>query len=191
MPKTLALIAVLMLPQAQRWGVTAVDQDSITLLAGALDLDGQAGWRYYNSGDAPEGAFMGALPPGTPAVQATVKLPRPLTPGRYYLFFKGNDYSRKKTVRAALGGGVSTSVVLDDRDGNGHWTDRAVLDVPAASDSLQLTITRNGDGPQKYLFRGLYVTSDVRMTVHRSDVVVKLARAEKTDDAPRSRGTSS
>ena len=192
MPKTLALIAVLMLPQsarpAQRWGVTAVDHDSITLLAGALDLEGQAGWRYYNSGDAPEGAFMGVLPPGTPDLQGTIKLPKPLPPGRHYLFFKGYDYQKKKSVRAALGGGVSASVVLDDRDGNGAWTDRAVLDVPAASDSLQLTITRNGDGTQKYLFRGLYVTSDVRMAVHRSDVVVKLGRPEKTDDAPPIKG---
>src|ERR1051325_4980571 len=111
MTKTLALLAALMLPgfapQAQRWGVSAVDQDSITLLAGALSLEGQAGWRYYNSGDAPEGAYLGVLPPGTPTVQGTVKLPKPLPPGRYYLFFKGYDYQKKKTIRAALGGGVS------------------------------------------------------------------------------------
>jgi hypothetical protein len=192
-PKTLALLAALLLqaaPQEKRWGVAAVDEDSVTLLAGALNLEGQPGWRYYNSGDSPEGGYYGTLPPGSSTLRGTLKLPKPLGPGRYYLFFKGIDYQRKKTLRAFLGGGVSEAVVLDDRDANGAWTDRAVVDVAAPSDALQVTITRSGDPAegQRYLFRGLYVTSDARATVHRSDVVVKLARPEAMDNTPPTKG---
>jgi len=30
-----------------------------------LNLEGQAGWRCYNAGDAPEGGFFGQLPAGS------------------------------------------------------------------------------------------------------------------------------
>src|SRR5262252_9279287 len=112
---------------AQRWGSVNVAADGMMIMAGALGLDGQPGWNYYNSGDAPQGAYMGWLRSGTGVITATVKLPKPLTPGPHYIFFYGIDYDNKKSISASVGGATSGFVALDDRDATGQWSERAVL----------------------------------------------------------------
>jgi hypothetical protein len=79
----------------EKWGVTTVDSDGITLLAGALNLEGQPAWRYYNAGDAPEGAFMGWLPVGRATLQGTVKLPN-LSPPAALPFFQRGRLQREE-----------------------------------------------------------------------------------------------
>src|SRR5262249_38320692 len=120
-----------------------------------------------------------------PSITGTIKLPHALAPGRYYLFFKGGDYDQQKTIGAALGGGVSTIVPLNDRDVNGSWTDRAAIDVSASSDTLQVTIFRNPaiDYEQKYIFMGLYITSNDKVSVTRYDEVVDLNVPTVMDDS--------
>src|SRR5262245_11262785 len=117
--KTLLLLALAGTSfQSEEWGYARSDADSITLMAGALKLRGQAGWVYYNGGDAPEGAYFGRMSGATTSLRAVVTLPRQLTAGTYFLFFKGIDYDRRSTIAASLGGGDSTRVDLNDRDRN-------------------------------------------------------------------------
>src|SRR5262245_8824002 len=91
------------------WGYANVDADSITMLAGALNLGSQANWSYYNGADAPAGSYKGTLLAGTSSIQGTVKLPKQLSPGRYFVFFLGVDYSQGKTIQASLGGGATAA----------------------------------------------------------------------------------
>jgi hypothetical protein len=73
---------------AQHWGFSNVDSESTLLAAGALAMDGQPAWLFYNGADAPEGAYMGSLNQSQSLV-GTIRLPNPLAPGRYYVFFRG------------------------------------------------------------------------------------------------------
>src|SRR6185436_1565581 len=74
--------------QTSHWGVVNLDAESITMFAGALALENQGGWAYYNGPDAPGGAYMGTLGQAQ-LLTRLVQLPRALTPGRYYVFFEG------------------------------------------------------------------------------------------------------
>src|SRR6266550_2715411 len=89
----------------------------------------------------------------------TVRLPRQLSAGRYYVFFFGYSYDSNATIKASIGGAVSSSVTLNDRDANGLWSEGAIIDTASASDTLQITINRNPSiaTDQTYLFRGLYI----------------------------------
>src|SRR5206468_11330992 len=120
-----------------RWVSASTDAESITVMAGSLALEGQTNWFYYNGGDAPEGAYMGWLFTA-PTLSATVRLPTPLLPGRYYLFFYGISYDSNEPLQASIGGGTSTAVTLNDRDANRYWSDGAMVDVATASDILQI-----------------------------------------------------
>src|SRR5439155_11062145 len=153
-------------------------------MAGALALEGQTNWFYYNSYDAPEGAYMGWLF-DAPTLSAMIRLPRQLSPGRYYLFFYGIAYDSNEPLQASIGGGTSTAVTLNDRDANKWWTDRAVVDVTSASDTLQITLTRNPAvaSDQRYLWRGLYITSNAQQTVTAEGVAVKLVYPIVMDDS--------
>jgi len=164
--------------------VNPTTTDSIAVMAGALGLQGQPNWFFYNAADAPEGAFMGWMYQAQ-TLNAVVRLPRQLDPGRYYVFFYGIAYDSKETLYGSIGGGTSTSVVLDDRDDNRYWTNRAVVDVSSASDALQVTITRNPSvtWDQRYLFRGLYITSDSQETVTWDSIAVKIALPTVMDDS--------
>src|SRR5206468_11938026 len=84
-----------------------------------------------------------------------------------------------------IGGAVSSSVTLNDRDTNGLWSEGAIIDTASASDTLQITIDRNPSiaTDQKYLFRGLYITSNGQETVTRDSVAVKLVYPTVMDDS--------
>lgn len=166
------------------WGSTIVDEESIAMMAGSLGLEGQTNWYYYNSNDAPEGAYLGWLNQNQTLV-GTVGLPQQLSPGRYYIFFYGISYDSNETLQAAIGGGTSTSIVLNDRDVNKLWSDRAVIDVLYPSDSLQLTLTRNSSvtTDQKYLLRAIYITSNENETVTADGVAVNMVYPSIMDDS--------
>jgi hypothetical protein len=164
------------------WGYAHADADGVTLMAGALKLGGQAGWAYYNGGDAPEGAYFGRLPGGATSLVATVKLPQPLAAGRYYLFVKGVDYDERKSLRASLGGDASAPVLVDDRDGNGLWSGPAVIDAASPADVLRITLLRNlREG--RFVFKGLYLTRNDKITVTREDEALTLVRPTVMDDS--------
>ena len=162
----------------------------MTIMAGALGLDGQRGWNYYNSGDAPEGAYIGWLPSGTDVIIATVKLPKQLSSGPHYIFFYGIDYDSKKTISASIGGATSTPITLDDRDATGPWSERAVLTVSSPSDTLEVRIRRNPlvQGDQTYLFKGLYITTNAVASVTRDSVAVNLSYPTTMDDSAPQKG---
>src|SRR5262245_6573950 len=117
-------------------------ENSLSVMASALNLQGQPNWFFYNSGDAPEGAYMGWLFQSQ-TLTDTVQLPRQLAPGRYYVFFYGISYGNNPTIQAMIGGGVSTGVPLIDNDASQYWSEHAVVDVATPSDVLQVVITRN------------------------------------------------
>jgi hypothetical protein len=51
-----------------QYGFVNTDSESITMMAGALGLNGQTNWDYYNGGDAPGGAYFANLNPGVNSV---------------------------------------------------------------------------------------------------------------------------
>jgi hypothetical protein len=163
-----------------------IDDHSITMMATSLNVAVSNPWYTYNSGDAPEGAYMGWLLTGTNTITTTIVLPQALTPGRYYIFLKGISYDNNVSVKTTIGGVDSTSVVADDRDITRYWTDRMVIDVGTASSSLVLSVMRNQSvlvGDQKLLLKGLYITSDSLESVNRDDVVLQLVYPTVMDDS--------
>src|SRR5436853_3056949 len=141
----------------------------------ALGMQGQTNWFFYNSGDAPEGAYMGWLFQAQ-TLAGTVQLPRQLAPGRYYVFFYGISYDANPTMQVSIGGGTSTSVVLNDRDVNKYWSDHAVINVPTASSTVQLLMTRNPafTFDQRFLFRGIFITDNAGITMTSNGVAADL-----------------
>jgi hypothetical protein len=170
---------------AQHFGAVNTDSESTTVMAGSLALDGQTNWFYYNSIDAPQGAYMGWLFGEASTVSARLVLPKTLAAGRYYVFFYGIDYDNKKSIQASIGGAASAPVKLEDRDANGYWTDRAVVDVASPSNTVTLTINRNPSlaGDQRYLFQGIYITTNAEQTVSKTGVAIKLVYPTVMDDS--------
>src|SRR5262249_105880 len=64
-----------------QWGPVYMDTESITMMGGALGLEGQPSWFYYNGADAPGGAYMGWLYQAQ-TLTGSIRLPRQLTTGR-------------------------------------------------------------------------------------------------------------
>src|SRR5262245_24844467 len=160
-----------------QYGFVNTDPESITMMAGALGLGGQGYWEYYNGADAPVGAYFAHLNAGVNTVTGRITLPRSLSPGRYYLFFFGIDYDEGKTMRASVGSATTSVIQLDDRDANGRWTTAAVLDVTTASNALTVTVNRNtsnANAAQKYLFEGLYITTNSLELVDKFSRAIKL-----------------
>jgi len=159
-------------------------ENSLFVMANDLNMQGQTNWFFYNSVDAPEGGYMGWLFQAQ-TLTGTVKLPRQIPAGRYYVFFYGVSYDIYPTIQAIISGGTSTSVVLNDRDDNRYWADRVVLDVPAASDTLQVLLTRNPAiaSDQKYLFRGVYVTDNPSRIITWDGYAINLTYPTVMDDS--------
>jgi len=176
---------------AQRYGFTDADSEGITVMAGSLGLDGQTNWYYYNGSDAPQGGYNGWLFSGKGNVTSgTIKLPKALAPGRYYIFFWGIDYDANKTLQASIGGATSGPILLNDRDANGRWSDKGILDVTTSSDVLTIAINRNLAiaGDQKYLLEGIYITTNNEKTVTSDGVAVKLIYPTSMDDSAAVKG---
>src|SRR5262245_18030254 len=186
---TVVVVLVAMPLQGQNhWGYSNLDAESTTMFAGALALEKQTNWVYYNGADAPGGAYMGSLYQA-PTLTGTISLPRALAPGRYNVCFEGYSYDLNETIHAVAGGRTWTSVIEDDRDGNRRWTDRAVLDVASSAATLQILITRNSSisSDQKYLFMGMYITT-ANETVDRYSTAIKLVYPTVMSNAPPLKG---
>jgi carbohydrate binding protein with CBM4/9 domain len=125
-----------------------------------------------------------------PVTCGHLHLPKTLAPGRYYVFFRGTAYDSNLSVQAKIGAAVSTSVVADDRDANGDWTDRAVIDVTASSSDVVVNIIRNPAVAvdQKYLFRGIYITTNDKESVDRYSTALKLIYPTVMDDSAAVKG---
>ena len=150
---------------------------SFFVVSTALGLQDQPGWSVYNGGDAPEGAYLGWLLQAQ-SLTGTIQLPQQLAAGRYYVFFHGVSYDTNPTMQVSIGGGTSTTVALSDRDANQYWSDRVVVDVATPSSTLQVLLKRNAaiSADQKYLFRGIYITSNANEFV-ASDGSVQIDHA--------------
>jgi hypothetical protein len=169
--------------------VIRIDEQSITLLNESLALENQPGWQFYNGGDAPDGAFIGWLREES-AIDAIVKLPRTLQPGRYFLFARGFSYDANFAINFASGTGLSKFVLMNDRDANAAWTDRAVLDLSVPAETIGIRVNRNPDiaGEQKVLLMGLYITTNEREIVDRYSTAIKLIKPAVMDPMPPIKG---
>jgi len=66
--------------------------DGFWIMNDDLPLASQSNWKYYNAGDAPDGAYMGWLFSGVGYLDGNISLGKSLTPGKYYIFVKIIDY---------------------------------------------------------------------------------------------------
>jgi Bacterial Ig domain len=145
---------------------------------------GNAYWSSYLGADAPEGGSLGWMPSGAAELSANITLPRPLQPGKHWLYVEGFNYGYPIDVRLSIGAGTST-VRTDDRDSNGTWSVAAPLTVRTPSDHLTLTLRKTGPPATsgKFLLTGLYATADASQTVLASDLVVDLDFPTRMDSS--------
>jgi len=170
------------------------DDDSVTVLAGALNLTGQkdnasASWIFYNGGDAPEGAFMGWMFAGAPSLNGIIRLPKSLAAGKYYVFVKGVAYFSNMRMNVSLGG--STAVVnLINSDYNKYWTTAGAVDITSPSDTLSIRLLKGGavSTTEKFLIRGIYITLNPSEVVFKDDTVMDLAYPTVMDTTPAVKG---
>ncbi|GEM_PF-2230888 len=144
----------------------AVAFDGFPILAGDLALLGQTNWNFYNAGDAPEGAYMGWLYPPTTSTVGVVNLNRTLPPGNYYLLLKVIDYMGPGRI-VATAGGASAAVFPNNDDWNKYWTDPVLLRCDRAFTNLTINLLKTipNTNTQKYLLRGLYLTTNASENV--------------------------
>ena len=167
-----------------------VDDHSIAMIsAGALDIN-KTGWNFYNSGDAPEGAYMGWVFAGEPSITVNLNLPRSLEAKRYYVFTYGINYGARSNIQVLAGGGASNIDAQDDRDGNKYWSNRFTLDVQNPTDILTVKLIKSGalSGTEKYLFRGIYITDNPNEIVSREGIVIELNYPTQLDQSPPIKG---
>ena len=140
--------------------------DGFWLLNGRLGLTGQSNWNYYNGGDAPEGSYMGWLYSGTTNLTGSVPLGRTLAPGNYYIFLKVIDYMEGGAINVSLGQ-TSTTLRPDNGDWNKYWTGPALVPLERGSSNLTINLLKTiaSTSTQKYLIRGVYVTTNAHENV--------------------------
>jgi hypothetical protein len=157
-----ALVALLSLFPFQR----AEPADGFWLMASNLNLTGQRNWNYHNGGDSPEGAYMGWLYGGTTNLQGTVGLGKSLSPGQYYVMLKVIDYMGGGRIEVLLGNG-SASVGTTNEDWNRYWTEPVAVQTTQSTSNLVVNLLKTvpPDSVQKYLLRGLYITTNVNENV--------------------------
>lgn len=175
-------------PIGGNWGYSDFDSKSITLMAAATNITNQLNWRYYNAVDAPEGAYLGTMLIGTNNLTANIKLPKTLSPGRYYIFLKCITYNGKlsDTTQLSIGGGSTAQFPVS----NG-WSNKMPIDVITSSDTLTLSVNKgpiNSNMFHSYLLRGIYITKDDRETVDNQDRVINLVYPTVMDDSSPQKG---
>lgn len=141
--------------------------DGFWLMGRDLGLTGQTNWNDYDGGDAPEGAYMGWLIAGTTNLSGTVPLGRTLPTGTYYVMVKLTDYMGSPgQVEIQLGGGRSTGVAQNS-DWNKYWTLPAIIQTtqPTTQVVINLIKTIASTDVQKYLVRGIYITTNANENV--------------------------
>ncbi len=157
-----------------------VDEESVAILAGALNLIGQkdsaaAYWSYYNGGDSPEGAYMGWMFAGASSLNGRITLPKTLIPGRYYVFVKGIAYYPNMRANLSLGGS-NVTVDLNNNDFNKYWSTAGAVDITSPSNILTVQLLKAGalNTEEKYLIRGIYITQNSTEVVFKDDTVMDL-----------------
>lgn len=157
-----ALLAACFIPLAAAHAV-----DGFWLMAGDLALTNQANWRFYDGGDAPEGGYMGWLWAGATNLSGTVSLGRTLPAGTYYVMVKVGDYmGNPGQLQVRLGGGQA-ELTADNNDWNKHWTLPGIIQAPQPADRLDITLVKTivATNVQKYLIRGVYITTNANENV--------------------------
>ncbi len=176
-------------PASQYFGYTNVDADSITMMAaGALNLEGQSPWTFYQTADAPEGAWIHY---GHDPITATLTLPTALLRGTtYYIFVYFGDYDVHRTVTCVCGGSTSTVVTTDDRDAaSGYWSFPACILTPAStSATMVITFAGNTSTDAARLFRGIYITTNANLTMLRDGTAVNLTFPTVMDNSAAVKG---
>lgn len=173
---------------------TNIDSESVTLMAGALALqsDNDFGTNifYYDGVDAPEGAFMCWLFGTTASMGISLNLPATLPSNTYYVFFFGICYHNDCTMDLTMGGGSSGAVGLIDDDASKYWSSRATVTTSSPANSMALTLHRNvsGGSDQRFLFRGIYITTNADYTITHDSVAVNLNYPSVMDDAAAVKG---
>jgi hypothetical protein len=153
-----------------------IDDHSMAFMsAGPLAIN-KPNWYFYNSGDAPEGAYMGWLFAGTASLTADISLPRNLEAKRYYVFTDGISYNTGTKIQILAGGGASNIDAQDSRDSNKYWSHRMTIDVTSPTNVLTVKLIKGGDvsTEEKYLFKGLYITDNPNEVVSRDDIAINL-----------------
>lgn len=166
--------------------------DGFWLMSTNLGLPDSADWRPYNGGDAPEGAYMGWIWAGKASLLGTLSLGRTLPVGTYYVMTKLIDYNGKPgQVEIQLGGGKGSVSTFND-DWNKHWTLPAVIQTTEPADHLVINLikTLSATNVQKYLVRGVYVTTNANENVplYGFDRIVDYAYPAAMDSSPPVKG---
>jgi hypothetical protein len=147
-------------------GSEARAADGFWILGPDLALSGQTNWYAYNGVDAPEGAYMGWLFAGTTNLAGTIDLQRSFPPAKYYVMLKVIDYTGGGKISIAAGGGSATTGTTND-DWNKYWTLPVSIQASHAFSGLTVTLlkTMAATNVQKYLLRGLYITTNANENV--------------------------
>jgi hypothetical protein len=158
-------------------------EDGFALMSEEVSLDGQSNWNYYDGGDAPEGAYMGWVRENQTYLEGTIDLGQTLQPGNYYVALKVLEY-KKGTIEISMGGG-SAAFQPNRRDFNGQWNLPVSVEVSSATNNLVIRLLKTiaVDKNQKYLIRGIYVTSNPNEIVDRNDIIINLTYPTERDNS--------
>jgi hypothetical protein len=182
------LVSLILLLNSQ---ALAYALDGTWVMANDLSLAGQPGWNYYNGGDAPEGAYMGWMYSGTTELAGQLRLPKPLSPGRYYGFVKLIAYSTGGRITFGTSASSGSVDTLND-DWNKYWTTRVTFDVSASTDTLTLRLIKTDPvtSTQKYLVRGIYITTNATedLTQYGADRIAIYQPNQALDSSPEIKG---
>lgn len=165
------------------FGTAHASVQGVFISSGGLKLENQTGWSYYQSDDAPEGAYFAANGAWTTQIEANVDLGQKLAAGDYTLFVKVIDYDYKSRVDATLGN-ATAGTALDDRDEDRYWTRLGPLHLTNSTGSVRLVFTKTAATAQpRILFRALYLIPDTNsnVTVTAQDQVMKLEFPKPAD----------
>jgi hypothetical protein len=153
-----------------------------------LSLEGQNNWNYYDGGDSPAGAYMGWLKANQTSLKGTIDLGKTLQPGNYYVAVKVLEYMGGTIELSMVGSAVTFQP--NRRDFNGQWNLPVNIEITSATDNLVIKLlkTISLNGVQKYLIRGIYITSNPNEIVDRNDRIVNLDFPSVMDHSPPVKG---
>lgn len=168
-----ALLLALALPSAS---------GDVFLMGKELAVNPTGGWQSYVGKDSPPAGYLGWLLPGTNSITTTVNFGQTLPPGDYVLSLKVGNYDANGRITITAGG-VTAEQSCNDRDYNGTWLVPVPFrfQTPASSVSLVFHRSLVPSTTQKYMFNGVYVSSDTNNIVLKSDRVVRLSYPKPSD----------
>lgn len=155
---------------------------------------GEAGWSWYNSGDALEGAYMGWMYSGTMSLAGTVALGVSLPAGTYYVMAKIYDYdgSSAGKITFTMAGVSSAQVTTNNYDWNRRWTNPVQIITAGSDTNLVVTLIKTvpAASTQKYLLCGVYITTNAYENVvdYGYDFIKDWTYPSVMDDSPAIKG---